>query len=310
MHEQTAKRFNRPSGSSTRLFLKKNFFNIMVLLPAVAYIGIFFLIIVINLIVFSFTNYVGGFAQEPTLLNYTRVLASPEFQQAYTRTLAFMLVVTPLQLITGLIVASLLNKSFRGRGIARGVMLIPLALPVLVTASVFFILFSKNGHINALLLGQYPFFPKLINAPVTFIGTANGSFILTVCAKVWRDTPASVLILLAGMQSIDGVQYEAAKTMGAKPMQTFLYITVPLLIPSISSVLVLRSIEAWKEFVFPYILAPSFPLLSVIIDRYFTQQRDPGITAVVGLILIASIVIFSQILKFLLSLIQKRLLRV
>jgi ABC-type sugar transport system permease subunit len=301
-----------PGGSEKRntpaVYLKKNLFYFVTLFPAVAFIAAFFLIIVINLLVFSFTQYGGG--EGGALANYQRVIFDPAFRQSYWRTFLFMLTVTFLQLAVGLLVASVLHRNFPGRGILRGISMIPLALPVLATASVFFILFSRNGHINALLTGQYAFFPQVAAGPITFIGTSAGSFALTVCVKVWRDTPASVLILLAGMQSIDSSQYEAAMTMGASRIQSFFYVTVPLLAPSISSVLTLRSIEAWKEFVFPYILSPAFPLLSVIIDTYYNQMRNPGLAAVVGIILIASIIIFGRILKFLILCITKYLVRV
>lgn len=289
---------------------KNKFFYYVTIFPAVSYVSLFFVIILFNLFIYSFTRYSGGMAQEATIQNYIKVFTSEEFHTAYLRTLIFVLIVTPAQLVTGFITASLINRSFRGRGFVRGIFVIPLTLPVLVTASVFFILFSKTGHINALLLGQYSFFPQVIDKPISFIGSSTGSFILTAIVKVWRDTPASMLILLAGMQSIDASQYEAAMTMGATSLQRTFYITVPSLLPSISSVLVLRSIEAWKEFVFPYILSPSFPLLSVLIDKYYNIMRDPGLTAVVGIVLIVSIVVFSQTLKWVLNRINRYLVKV
>ncbi len=290
--------------------IRKYFFYFATFFPAVAYITFFFIIIVFNLLVFSFSEYSGGNVVGISLKNYVDVFNDPDFSSAYMRTLLFVLVVTPAQLFTGFITASLINNSFKGRGLVRGIFVVPLALPVMVTSAVFFILFSSSGHINALLMGQYSFFPQVIDAPISFIGDANSSFILTAIAKVWRDTPASMLILLAGMQSIDDSQYEAAMTMGASKLQRTLFITVPLLVPSISSVLVLRSIEAWKEFVFPYILSPSYPVLSVLIDEYYNVIRDPGLTAVVGILLIASILVFSQTLKFVLNLINRNLVKV
>src|SRR5690606_18869415 len=116
---------------------------------------------------------------------------------------------------------------------------------------------------------------------------------LSIIGKVWRDTPISMLILLAGLQSIDESQYEAAKTMGANGIKRFLYITIPLLIPAISTVLVLRSIEAWKEFIFPYILAPSYPILGTLIEKYFVQLNNPGMAAAIGLMLIVLIALFT-----------------
>ena len=291
-------------------YLKKNIFYFICVAPAVLLVAAFFVVIITNLITFSFTRYSGGFAMEPTVQNYIDVVNAPEFRQAYVRTLLFTLCVTPLQLIAGLMTASVANRAFRGRGLVRGTFLVPLTLPMLVTASSFYILFAKGGIVNSMLMGEYAFLPKILNEPVSFIGTSGGSFILTVLVKVWRDTPASMLILLAGMQTIQKDQYEAAQSVGASGMQKLFYITIPLLMPSISSVLVLRSIEGWKEFVFPLVLSPTYPLLSMIVDRYFTQMKDPGGAAVVGIILVISILLFSQLLKSLLHLINKYLVHV
>lgn len=289
---------------------KNNIFYYLNLIPAVTIVGLFFVIVAINLVKFSFTQYSGGIAGEQTIQNFIKVFTNSEFKEAYVRTLIFALIVTPLELIAAIYTASLINRKFKGRGFIRGIFMIPLALPVLITASAFFILFSVNGHVNSLLLGQYDFFPKVSSQPVSFIGESVPSFILVVLVKVWRDCPAAMLIILAGMQSIDNSQYEAARTMGSSRTQQLFFITIPHLAPAITAVLVLRSIEAWKEFVFPMILSPSFPLLSMVIDKYFNGLRDPGGASVVGLIMIVSILIFSQLLKLVMKLITKFLVRV
>ena len=288
----------------------KNWFYIITLAPAVLFILSFFLIILVKLVIFSFTHYSGGKESGATIQNYIDVFSGEDFYEAYLRTLVFVLIVTPAQLVTGFITASLINKGFRGRGVIRGILVSPLTLPSLVTASIFYILFSKGGHINLMLLGQYDFFPKVMSKPISFVGDPTGSFVLTTIVKIWRDTPASMLILLSGMQSLDLAQDEAAMTMGATKIQRVFYITVPALIPSIASVLTLRSIEAWKEFVFPYFLSPSYPLLSVLVDEFYNVQRNPGLAAVVGVVLIVSIMIFNFILKFLLKLVNRYLVKV
>src|SRR5690606_5668919 len=140
-------------------------------------------------------------------------------------------------------------------------------------------------------------FPAIVDHEISFLSNETLAMGLSILGKVWRDTPISMLILLAGLQSIDESQYEAAKTMGANSVRQFMYITIPLLIPAISSVLVLRSTEEWKELLFQYILSTSYPVFSVLIEKYFVQLNNPGMAAAIGVILIILIVIFTLFLN-------------
>lgn len=311
MHQQNRTSQLPENKNESRLqHIRDKFFYYALLFPAVTFVTIFFFVVLVNLLSYSVTLYSGSIPVGQGLQNYLTVFQDSVFQSALLRTLIFALVVTPLELITGLWTASMINRSFKGRGIVRGIFIMPLALPVMVTASAFYILFSSNGHINALLQGQYSFFPALTSQPISFIGSSIPSFILVTIVKVWRDTPAAMLILLAGMQSVDQSQYEAARTMGCNRRQQLMYVTIPLLLPSISSVLVLRSIEAWKEFVFPYILSPSYSLMSMVIDKYFNLDQNPGMAAVAGIVVIICILAFSQLMKLITRTINQFLVKV
>lgn len=282
--------------------IRKKAFLVWSLLPAFLFIGAFVIIITFYLVKISLTTYSNGMViNSGTLENYVKVITDPsfskEFSDAFIRTLILVFITTPLQLLTGLVTAMLINKKFKGRGIIRSILLLPLAIPTIVTTSVLLILFSKGGHITSLLMGQYSFFPKITSTEVSFISSQPLSLGISIFGKVWRDTPISMLILLSGLQSIEEDQYEAAKTMGSSAVQSFFYITVPLLTPSIASVLILRSIEAWKEFIFPYILAPSYPILGVLIEKYYVQLNDPGTAAMIGIVLILSILATTVVLK-------------
>lgn len=282
--------------------IRKKAFLIWSLLPAFLFIGAFVIIITFYLVKISLTTYSNGMViNSGTLENYVKVITDPsfskEFNDAFIRTLVLVFITTPLQLLTGLVTAMLINKKFKGRGIIRSILLLPLAIPTIVTTSVLLILFSKGGHITSLLMGQYSFFPKITSTEISFISSQPLSLGISIFGKVWRDTPISMLILLSGLQSIEEDQYEAAKTMGSSAVQSFFYITVPLLTPSVASVLILRSIEAWKEFIFPYILAPSYPILGVLIEKYYVQLNDPGTAAMIGIVLILSILATTVVLK-------------
>lgn len=299
--------------SSWRFTLKKNMFAMCAIFPALTYIGIFFFIIVYNVIKMSLTTYsYNNPVDVGTLANFKQIFADGEVWSSLYRTMIFVLITTPLQLITGLILAMVINKAFKGRGFVRSLFLLPLAIPAMVTTSTILIMFSNGGHMVSLFTGQYDGFRWLDILPegFSFIGSEFWSTALVVFGKVWRDAPISMLILLAGLQTIGSDQYEAATTMGSGDVRNFFYITIPLLMPSISSVLVLRSIEAWKEFVFALTLSPKYPLLGVLIDKHYIQQMNPGTSAVLGILLILCILLSAAVIKLILNAVQKYLVRV
>ena len=303
--------YTEPTGMlpAVKTFWTKHGFAITLLLPAFIYTAFFTIIIVFSLLQLSLTDLTVDVF--PSLANYATILKSADFWGAFTRTLAFVLIGTPLQLVAGLILALIINREFVGRGLVRSVFLLPIAIPSIVTAVIVaFMLFNYPfGHVNDLLLGKL-FFPQIVAKPINWYTSSTLALGLSLVAKVWRDMPISMLILLAGLQAIGKDQYEAANTMGASPSQQFAFITVPLLVPAISTVLVLRSIEVWKEFIFPFIIAPTFPIIGVLIDYFYHEQRNPAKAAALALVLLGLIAIFTWIVSFLLKKLQEYLVKV
>jgi ABC-type sugar transport system permease subunit len=154
-----------------------------------------------------------------------------------------------------------------------------------------------GGHVNDLLMGKL-FLPQSVQEPVKWSASPVLALGLSLFTKVWRDMPISMLILLAGLQSISADQYEAAESMGASGWQRFWYITIPMLVPAISTVLILRSIEVWKEFIFPFIIAPAFPIMGVMMDHVYHNNRNPQLAATIGLTLVLFILLTRWLLTF------------
>ena len=281
-------------------FWARHGFAISLLAPCVIYMAFFFLIISYFLVKLSLTRQISIVEAEfPSLYNYLELPQSKEFQVAFLRTVIFVIVGTPAQLITGLILAMLINREFRGRGFVRSVFLLPVAIPGLVTATIvaFMLFVYPFGHVNDFLLGRL-WFPQIIEQPITWYASPTVALGLALGAKVWRDMPISMLILLAGLQSITKDQYEAAESVGASAWQSFWYITIPMLVPAISTVLVLRSIEVWKEFIMPFIIAPAYPILGVLIDHFYHERRNPSMAATMGIMLVFLILITRWVLMF------------
>ena len=157
---------------------------------------------------------------------------------------------------------------------------------------------------NHILLGNYSFFPALISDPISWRGSHMTALGLSLVGKVWRDMPISMLVILTGLNNIDPELLDAAKTMGASLRQRFIRIIFPLIIPSISVVVLLRSVEMWKEFIFPFVLAGRYRFLGTLIDFYYNDLGNPSNAAVVALVMVVCIVITTLILNKLVDILK------
>ncbi len=257
--------------------------DIWPLIPAAIYLLFFFMLVMIALVTLSVTE--GDLF--PTFEPLQAILKNTEFYDALINTLIFVIIGTPLELIAGLFAALLVYNSFWGKTFIRSVFVIPFAFPGLVIATLLFILFdSQGGFANHLLQGQYSFFPKVIDHDVAWRGNKFLALSVSMLGKVWRDMPISMLIILSGLNSIEPELIDAAKTMGAGFRARLTKIILPLVFPAMTTVLLLRSVEMWKEFIFPYILAGNYPLLGTLIEKLYGFGSEPGEAAVVALILV------------------------
>ncbi len=291
---------------------KNNIFEYIFIAPALAYLLGFLIIVITYLIKLSLTSYDYNFnTLFPCFDNWVFIFNNHEFKIALNNTFWFVIIGTPLELIVGLILAFLIYNNSRGNGIIRSVFTLPLAIPALVTAIILFIVVDyPGGHINNIITGKHWFFPAIAKAPINF--RANSFFALGVsmAGKIWRDMPISMLIILTGLNNLDKTQLEAAKTMGAKTLQSFWYIILPQLIPSISSVLVLRSIEMWKEFIFPFVLSGKYPLLGTLIESFYHSWQKPEQASVVALILLLCVLISTVFIFITINIFRKRIVKI
>ena len=290
----------------------KNGFAISLLAPCTIYMLFFLIIIAFSLVQLSLTHRVSLIEEQfPSFQNYITLATSSDFWEAFNRTIIFVVIGTPLQLIAGLALAMIINRPFAGRGVVRSIFLLPVAIPGMVTAAIIaFMLFTfPTGHVNDLLMGKL-FLPQMVQEPVNWYTSPVSALGLSLLAKVWRDMPISMLILLAGLQSISQDQYEAAESMGSSGWQSFWFITIPMLVPAISTVLVLRSIEVWKEFIMPFIIAPTFPILGVMMDHVYHNNRNLQLAATIGIVLVVCILLTRWLLTFITEKVRAYLVKV
>ncbi|MEL6953749.1 MAG: sugar ABC transporter permease [Pseudomonadota bacterium] len=181
---------------------------------------------------------------EFTFENFRAIFEAREFFAVLWATLFYTVVGTIGALLVGLFAALLLNKSFRGQGILRGLYLFPYVAPVIAVAFSWIILFDPfSGSINALLMQM-----GVTDSSINFFGERPLALIMVTVFEIWRYFPLSFLFILARMQSIDTDMYEAAEVDGASPFQKFRYLSLPMLMGILSVLFLLRFIWTFNKF--------------------------------------------------------------
>lgn len=179
-----------------------------------------------------------------TLDNFKRIFNGDEFFEVLWVTLFYTVFGTIGALLVGLFAALLLNKSFKGQGILRGLYLFPYVAPIIAVAFAWLILFDPfSGSANALLIQM-----GVTTEAINFFGERPLALIMVTVFEIWRYFPLSFLFILARMQSIDTDMYEAADMDGASPFQQFWYLSMPQLLGILSVLFLLRFIWTFNKF--------------------------------------------------------------
>jgi ABC-type sugar transport system permease subunit len=228
--------------------------------------------------------------------NYVHVLSSASFWESMGRTLYFTLVSTALELAFGLVVAGLLNAKLRARWLFRAVVVIPWAIPTIVNAAMWKGIFSAQyGALNALLtqLGIITEYQAWLGDPTTALN-------MVILADVWKTTPLVAFFLLAGLTSIPTELYEAAKLDRARWPRIFRSVVLPMLVPSISIVLVLRTVEAFKVFDIIYAMTRGGPVNGTQTVAYYAyttafSDQNFGVGSALSYIIVVVILALSAI---------------
>jgi len=188
------------------------------------------------------------------LANVRRLFHDSTFWQAWRQTLEFTAVTTVVETLLGLVIALALAKKFRGRGFVRAAVLVPWAIPTVVTARMFSWLFDQGGLVNYLLVETH-----LVSQPVNFLGSTSLALPTLMVADIWKTTPFMALLLLAGLQTIPAGLDEAARIDGASAWSYFWRVRLPLLMPTLLVASLLRALDAFRVFDLPYVVTGGGP---------------------------------------------------
>ncbi|KPJ74133.1 ABC transporter permease [candidate division TA06 bacterium DG_78] len=187
------------------------------------------------------------------LENYVRLLSDRHFWQSTYFTLLFPLISVSLEMFFGMIFALVLNETFRFRGILRGISLIPWAIPSIVGARIWQLIYRYDYGLANLFLKMFGI------QSINWLGSPVGAFSALVLADVWRTTPFVAIILLAGLQTVPNDIYDQAQVDGSNFVQRFFKITLPLIKPIVIIALLFRTIDAIRVFDLIYVITEGGP---------------------------------------------------
>ncbi|RWJ04414.1 MAG: sugar ABC transporter permease [Mesorhizobium sp.] len=224
------------------------------------------------------------------------LLADPLWWNAVWNTLKFTVISVSFQTVLGLIIALALNLKFPGRGIVRATILIPWALPGVVSAKMWTLIFNDQfGIFNDALMRL-----GLITQKVAWLASSDTMMPVVLVVAVWMGTPFMAILTLAALQSVPGDIYEAAKIDGVHPVKVFWRVTLPLIRPALMVAIIFRIMDALRVFDLIYVMTPSSSetvTMSVLTQQYLFgfDRFGYGCAASTVLFLIVAFVIFVYI---------------
>jgi len=236
--------------------------------------------------------------------NFTDVLGSPAFKIVLWNTVVWTICVVVLSTVLGFILALLLNNEFKGRKIARAIVVFPWATTLVIQASVWnFIINTDYGALNTLLKSL-----GIISANVNWTPTPEAYFAWEIACGIFVTIPFVCFTTLSGLQSIDGSLYEAATVDGANYWQKLFRITIPLVKPSLTVATVLNIIYVFNSFPIVWTMTKGDPanrtdtLVTYLykLAFYNGKQGQAAAVSVIGFLILlvcASIYMFSTLKK-------------
>ncbi|MGG1313684.1 carbohydrate ABC transporter permease [Cohnella laeviribosi] len=221
--------------------------------------------------------------------NYTALLSDPKFWDSLQVTLIYTVITVAGATLVGLGAALLLNKAFKGRALARTVILLPYVAPVISLVFVWQYMFNPvYGIVNVTLVDKLGW----LGERVDWLDSATPALILVIIFDIWRLFPFSFMMILAKIQSIDTSLYEAAEMDGAGGWRKFWHITLPELQFVIGSLVILRFIWNFYKFDEIYLLTKQVPVVSVYAYETAFTTFDHGLAAAITATLFVLVMVF------------------
>lgn len=275
-------------------FVERNL-RILFPMPAVVFVLVMMLFPVCYTLFLSFTNWnlTSGLPLKWVWLKtYARVFAEPRFLEAMGRTFSFTAGAVVLETLLGTGIALALNREFRGKGLVKLLLLLPLVATPVAVGIVFSLFYDPT-------IGLANYALTLLGLPkIAWVSAPNTVLPSLILVDVWQWTPMITLIVLAGLAGISQEPYESARVDGASELQILRRITLPLAMPTIITAMTLRTIDALKTFDIIYAMTGGGPgyaseTLNVLGYKYSFEYFRMGQSSVVLVVLFAVVLAAS-----------------
>ena len=231
--------------------------------------------------------------------NWEKLLADERVWDAVQITFTYTLLALSIQLILGLAIALLLDTDKRGFGVLRALMTLPLVVPPAVTGMMFLLMYDSSfGVISNSLYAL-----NLLSPSTPILGTGSTALWGVIVADVWQWTPFMVLIMLAGLRALPREPFEAASIDGASGIQSFIFLTLPMMSKIIALAVLIRGIDLFRIFDYVKVMTDSGPgtatetLTAYAGTVYFKSANFPYASAVALATLILVLVVSSIFIK-------------
>jgi trehalose/maltose transport system permease protein len=209
------------------------------------------------------------------LTNYVSLAQDPLWRRAIVNTLVFTVISVAIETLFGLIIALTLDAHIPGRGLIRAAVLIPWAIPTVVSAKMWaWMLNDLYGVVNALFLSL-----GLIPKPIAWLADPFLSMVSVIAVDVWKTTPFMALLILAALQVLPREIYEAVRVDGVSPTKVFFRVTLPLIRPALLVAIIFRGLDALRVFDVVYVLAgnnENTASMSVYARQQLVEFQDVG----------------------------------
>ena len=184
---------------------------------------------------------------------YFGLLFDASWWNAVWNTVYYAVISVSIETVLGLVFALVLNAEFRGRGFVRAAVLIPWAIPTIVSAKMWaWMMNDQFGILNDMLMSV-----GILSAPIAWTANPDTAMWAVIIVDVWKTTPFMALLILAGLQMVPSDIYEAAKIDGVHPVKVFWKVTLPLIRPAILVAVIFRALDALRVFDLIYVLTPN-----------------------------------------------------
>ena len=246
-----------------RKFFQYDTIGMLFVFPAFLYMLVFVGYPIVRNIILShqdvtMANLVHGMKKFVGFQNYIELFKDSVFRTSLINTLVFTVRCLVMQFIIGFALAIFFNKRFAISKPLRGILLVPWMIPITVTALIFKLLFATDiGVLNYILKSLH-----LVSEILLWLTTPQTAMFALICANVWIGIPFNMILISTGLTTIPKDLYESASIDGATGLQAFFKITLPLLRPTIESVLILGFIYTFKVYDLVYVMTSGGPVNS------------------------------------------------